>query len=88
MTEAEVDTDASLRDVMKVEVQLGGERCTLSVGVLDEAYCTEGKDGLGWIGVELWLRSMVGNVRSYSWILSGRAREVDAIGAVPLEVED
>jgi hypothetical protein len=34
VTEAEVDTDASLRDVMKVEV--------------DEAYCTEGKDGLGW----------------------------------------
>ncbi len=47
MAKSEVDTDASLGDMMKVQVQLGGERCALSVGVLDEAYCTEGKDGLG-----------------------------------------
>jgi len=44
--------------------------------------------GLGWVSAELWLRSMEGNVRSCSWMLSGRAREVDTVGAVPLEVED
>ena len=88
MTEAEVDADASFGDVMKVQVQLGGERGTLSFGVLDEAYCTEGKDGLGWVIVELWLRSMEGNVRSCSRMLSGGAREVDTVGTVPLEVED
>ena len=60
----------------------------MSAGVLDEAYCTEGKGGLGWVSIELWLRSMEGNVRSCSWMLSGRAREVDTVGAVPLEVED
>jgi len=60
----------------------------LSVGVLEEAHCTEGKDGLGWVGVELRLRSMEGNVRGSSWVLSGRACEVDAISAVPLQVED
>ena len=88
VAESEVDADASLGDVMKVQVQLGGERCTLPVGVLDEAYSTEGKDGLGWIRVELGLCSMEGNVRSSSWVLSGRAGEVDAICAVPFEVED
>ena len=88
VAESEVDADASLGDVMQVQVQLGGERCTLSIGVLDEAYCTEGKDGLGWVGVELRLCAMEGNVRGSSWVLSGRAREVDAIGAVSLEVED
>ena len=56
--------------------------------MLEEAYCTEGKDGLGWVGVELRLRSMEGNVRGSSWVLSGRACEVDAISAVPLQVED
>ncbi len=76
MAESEVDANASLGDVMKVQVQLGGERCALSFGVLDEAYCTEGKDGLGWVGVELRLRSMECNVRSSSWVLSGRACEV------------
>jgi len=60
----------------------------LSVGVLDETYCAEGKDGLGWVGVELWLCSMKGNVRSCSRMLSGLAREVDTVCAVPLEVED
>ena len=35
MTEAEVDADASLGDVMEVQLQLGGERGTLSFGVLD-----------------------------------------------------
>ena len=88
VAESEVDADASLGDVMKVQVQLGSERCTLSVGVLDEAYSTEGKDGLGWVRVELGLCSMEGNVRSSSWVLSGRACEVDAISAVPLQVED
>jgi len=38
--------------------------------------------------VELWLSSMEGNVRSCSRMLSGGAREVDIVGAVPLEVED
>ena len=47
--------------------------------MLDETYCTEGKDGLGWVGVELRLRSMEGNVRGSSWVLSGRAREVDGL---------
>jgi hypothetical protein len=88
VAESEVDADASLGDVMKVQVQLGSERCTLSVGVLDEAYSTEGKDGLGWVRVELGLCSMEGNVRGSSWVLSGRACEVDAISAVPLQVED
>ena len=88
MAETKVDTDASFGDVMKVQVQLADERGTLSFGVLDEGYCTEGKDGLGWVIVELWLRSMEGNVRSCSRMLSGGAREVDIVGAVPLEVED
>ena len=87
VAKSEVDADASLGDVLKVQVQLDGERCTLSVGVLDEAYSTEGEDGLGWVRVELRLCSMEGNVRSSSWVLSGRAREVDAISAVPLEEE-
>ena len=56
--------------------------------MLDEAYRAEGKDGLGCVSVELWLRSMEGDVRSCSWMLSGRAREVDTVGAIPLEVED
>ena len=47
VAETKVDTDASFGDVMKVQVQLGGERGTLSFVVLDEGYCTEGKDGLG-----------------------------------------
>jgi hypothetical protein len=47
VTEAKVDTDARFGDVMKVHVHHGGERCPLSIGVLDDAYCTEGKDGLG-----------------------------------------
>ncbi len=73
---------------MKVQVQLGSERGTLPVGVLDEAYSTEWEDGLGWVGVELRFCPMEGNVRSSSWVLGGRAGEVDAISAVPLEVED
>ena len=60
----------------------------MSIDVLDEAYRAEGKDGLGCVSVELWLRSMEGDVRSCSWMLSGRAREVDTVGAIPLEVED
>ena len=50
MAESEIDADASLRDVMKVQVQLGSERCTLSVGVLDKAYCAEGKGQWPWMG--------------------------------------
>ena len=89
MAETKVDTDASFGDVMKVQVQLGGERSTLSFGVLDEGYSTEGKDGLGWVIVELWLRSMEGNVRSCSRMSSGGgAREIDTVGTVPIEVED
>jgi len=39
---------------MKVQVQLGGERYALSIGVLDEAYCTEGKATYG-VVVGCWV---------------------------------
>ena len=60
----------------------------MSISVFDEAHRAEGKDCFGRVSVELWLRSMEGDVRSCSWMLSGRAREVDTVGAIPLEVED
>jgi len=52
MAVAEVDTNACLRDVVYVQVQLGCQRSALPLGVLDEADSSERKEGFGGIRVQ------------------------------------
>ena len=50
--EAKVDANASLGDVVQVEIGLWGKGSSLSIGVLDHAYSTEREEGLLWIRIE------------------------------------
>ena len=86
MTVAKVDANACLGDVVYVQVQLGCERGALPLGVLDEADGSERKEGFGGIRVEQRLHPMKGNVGGGSWVLGRRARQVDAVCGVLLEV--
>jgi len=88
MAEAEVNADASLGDVVEIQVQLGGEGGALTFGMLDETDRSEGKKRLGGIRVESGLAMVEGDVGGVSWALRGGAGEVDTVGAVLLEVED
>ena len=69
MAVAEVNSDASLRDVVDVQVQLGCQRSSLPLGVLDEADGSEGKESFGWVRVEQRLHSMKGDIGSGSRVL-------------------
>jgi hypothetical protein len=53
-SEAYVDSDGSLGDMVDVELGLGGKGRALTISVLDETHSTEGEKGLGWVRVELW----------------------------------
>ena len=66
---AEDNSDACLRDVVYVQVQLRCQRSSLPLGVLDEADGSERKESFGWIRVEQRLHSVKGNIESGSWVL-------------------
>jgi hypothetical protein len=66
---AEVNSDASLRDVVDVQVQLGCQRSSLPLGVLDEADGAERKESFGRVRVEQRLHSMKGDIGSGSRVL-------------------
>ena len=70
MAVAEVNSDASLRDVVDVQVQLGCQRSSLSLGVLDEADGAKRKESFGRVRVEQRLHSVKGNIGGGSWVLS------------------
>ena len=74
--------------MMDVEIQLGCESCTLSFGVFDQAHGTKGEKGFRWIRVEFRLDAMEGDIGNSIRMLSGRARKIDAISTVFLEVKD
>jgi len=69
MAIAEVNSNACLRYVVYVQVQLGCWRSALPLGVLDEADGCKRKEGFGWIRVEQRLHSMKGNIGSGSGVL-------------------
>ena len=69
MAVAEVNSNACLRDVVYVQVQLGCRSSSLPLGVLDEADGSERKEIFGRIRVEQRLHSMKGNIGGGSWVL-------------------
>jgi hypothetical protein len=73
---------------MEVEILLGCKSGTLSFGVFDKAHGTKGEESFRWIRVEFRLDAMEGDIGDSIRMLSGRARKIDAISTVLLEVKD
>jgi len=82
---AKVDANTSVGNVIEVEIQLGCECCALSISVLDEAHCSNRKEGFGRARVEC-RRGLVKEDVGVGGMMEGRrGREVDAVRTVLLE---
>ena len=87
-TESEQDTNACLRDVMEVELGLGGKGSSLSICVLDHADSTEGEEGFGRVRIEFRILLVELGVGTRSRGEGGLGSKIDTISYVLLEVDN
>jgi len=85
---SKVDGEGTFGDIVGVEGLLGGERCPLTVGELDQHSGTKGQEGFGRVFVEDWLGFVEGPVRGNCRVESGLGRVVELVSDKGLEMED